>query len=167
MDLKQRLRRIKLLVSDVDGVMTNGQIWLDSNNEWKRSWSVLDGSGLRQLIEGGYHVGIITAATAQDVVFRMQFLGVHYFYNGTRDKLPAFHEILTKSGLKPEEVAYIGDDVYDVPVLREVGLAAVPKTAMREALACAHHVIETPAGVGAVREVCDMIRDHGHFAKVT
>jgi 3-deoxy-D-manno-octulosonate 8-phosphate phosphatase (KDO 8-P phosphatase) len=157
----ERLGKIKALVSDVDGVMTNGQIWLDSNNEWKRAWSVLDGSGLRQIMEIGYKVGVITAATAQDVSFRMNFLGIHYFYNGTRDKYPAFEDILKKSGLRPDEIAYIGDDIYDVPVLKAVGFAVAPPTALEEAKSAAHYITQKAAGFGAVREICDLLRAHG------
>ena len=166
-DIQNRLAKIKMLVSDVDGVMTNGQIWLDTNNEWKRAWSVLDGSGMRQLLEIGYELGVITAASAEDVVFRMKFIGVQHFYNGTRDKLPAFHQILQKSGLKAEEVAYIGDDIYDAPVLKAVGFAAVPPNALDEARACAHYVTQRAGGYGAVREVCDLLKKFGHFKAPT
>ena len=163
--MQDRLKKIKMLISDVDGVMTNGQIWLDTNNEWKRAWSVLDGSGLRQLIEMGYKIGVITAATAQDVTFRMNLLGVHHFYNGTRDKYPALEKILQESGLKAEEVAYIGDDVYDAPVLEAVGFAACPPGALDEARAVSHYVTQRAGGYGAVREVCDLIKKHGFYSK--
>ncbi len=164
-ELSEKLKLIQMLVVDVDGVMTTGQIWLDSNNEWKRAWCVRDGSGIKQIQELGFLTGAITAAVAADVKFRLEFLGIPHVYTGSRDKLPAFRNILEKTGLQPHQIAYMGDDIYDVPVLREVGFAASVPGAMDEARDVAHYITKREAGFGAVREVCDLLRKYGHFVQ--
>lgn len=159
-----RLKRIKMLISDVDGVMTNGEIWLDSQNNWKRCFSVYDGVGMKMLMDAGYRVGVITGGKSIDVRTRMEFLGVEYFYEGIGDKTPSLEEILKKTGLKSEEVAYIGDELVDVPIIERVGVGVSVPNGLKEAREKAIYITKARGGEGAVREICDLILEEGFFS---
>lgn len=161
----QKLKSIKMLVLDVDGILTDCRLWMDSNGQWKRIYSVRDGVGIKALIEAGYQVGIITGSVAEDVRSRVKMLGIQHFYEGALNKTPSFQELQQKSGLSPKEMAYMGDDYFDLPILREVQFAATVPDAMDEVLEQVQYVTRRPAGNGAVREVCDYILKYGHFAK--
>jgi len=159
-----RLKRIKMLICDVDGVMTNGEIWLDCQNYWKRRFSVYDGVGLKMLMDEGYLVGVITGGQSIDVKTRMQFLGIEYFYDGIGDKMPPLLEILDKTKLKKEEVAYIGDELADVPIIESVGVGVSVPNAVKEAREKAIYVTHARGGDGAVREVCNLILEKGFYS---
>ena len=154
-----------MLVLDVDGILTDCKIFLDSNNEWKRIYSVRDGVGIKALIEANYKVAIITGATAVDVRARVKMLGIHHLYEGALNKLPAFEDLQKQTGLKPSEMAYMGDDFFDIPLLEKVQFSATVPDAMEEVLETVQHVTKRPAGNGAVREVCDYILKYGFYAK--
>lgn len=161
----QKLKSIKMLVLDVDGILTDCKIFLDSDGEWKRIYSVRDGVGIKLLIEANYKVAIITGATALDVRTRVKMLGIHYLFEGAINKIPSFEELQKQSGLKPHEMAYMGDDIFDVPILNQVHFAATVPDAMDEVISAAHYVTKRPAGNGAVREVCDYILKYGFYAR--
>ena len=163
--LVNRLRRIKLLLLDVDGVLTDCRVFLDSSGEWRRFFSIRDGYGIKRLIEGGYQVGIITGSKAQDIQERAKTLKLQYFIEGTLDKKPAFEKILVQAGLKADEVAFMGDDDFDLPVLREAGFAATVPEAMEEVIENAHYVSTRPGGNGAVRELCELILKFGAHSR--
>lgn len=160
------LKNIKMLVLDVDGVLTDGLIWLDSNNQWKRFFCIRDGVGIKLLKSQGYKIGVITGGHSEDVTTRVKFLGVDFFYDGKTDKTEPFADLLEKSGLKASEVLYMGDEVYDVPLLEKAGFAATVPGAIDEAKAVAQYVTQAQGGGGAVREVCDMLSRYGFFASV-
>jgi 3-deoxy-D-manno-octulosonate 8-phosphate phosphatase (KDO 8-P phosphatase) len=159
-----RLKRVKMLLCDVDGVMTNGEIWLDSQNHWKRTFSVYDGVGLKMLMDMGYRVGVITGGKSIDVRTRMEFLGIEFFYEGIGDKTPPFNEILEKTGFKPDEVAYIGDELVDVPIIEKVGVGVSVPNGVREAREKAAYITKAKGGDGAVREICDLILEKGFYS---
>jgi len=161
----QKLRNIKMLVLDVDGILTDCRLWMDSNGQWKRIYSVRDGVGIKALIESGYKVAIITGSTAEDVRSRAKMLGINYFYEGALDKLPPFDDLQKQSGIKPSEMAYMGDDFFDIPLLKKVQLSATVPDAMEEVLEAVEYVTKRPAGNGAVREVCDYILKYGFYSK--
>lgn len=161
----QKLKSIKMLVLDVDGILTDCRLWMDSNGQWKRIFSVRDGVGIKALIDAGYQLGIITGSVAEDIRSRVKVLGIQHFYEGALNKAPAFKDLLQKTGLSPQEMAYMGDDFFDLPILREVQFAATVPDAMEEVLEHVQYVTRRPAGNGAVREVCDYILKYGHFAK--
>jgi len=161
----QKLRNIKMLVLDVDGILTDCRLWMDSNGQWKRIYSVRDGVGIKALIESGYKVAIITGSTAEDVRSRAKMLGINYFFEGALNKIPSFEELQKQSGLMPNEMAYMGDDTFDIPVLKQVQFSATVPDAMEEVIESVHYITKRPAGNGAVREVCDYILKYGHFAK--
>lgn len=158
-----KLRKIKMLVLDVDGVLTDCRIFLDPSGEWRRFFSVRDGVGVKRLVESGYTLAIITGSKSADIRDRVKTLGIHHLYEGALNKIPAFSDLMAKTGLKLEEVAYMGDDHFDSPILMQVGFAATVSDAMEEVMSHVHYVAQRPAGNGAVREVCDLIYRHGAF----
>jgi 3-deoxy-D-manno-octulosonate 8-phosphate phosphatase (KDO 8-P phosphatase) len=161
---KSKLKNIKALVTDVDGVMTDSVIWWDSDKQWKRKFSVRDGVGMKFLMDAGYKVGVITGGRSEDVRTRMEFLGVHYFYDGIVDKVEPFQEVLKQSGLKASEVLYIGDEIFDVPVLKLAGVSVTVADGIDEAKQVAHYITKCLGGQGAVREVCDLVKKYGFFS---
>ena len=156
-----------MLVLDVDGILTDCRLWMDSNGQWKRIYSVRDGVGIKALLESGYKVAIITGSVAEDVRSRAKMLGITYFYEGALNKSPSFEELQKQSGLLPAEMAYMGDDFFDLPILNVVQFSATVPDAMEEVLESVQYVTKRPAGNGAVREVCDFILKYGFYAKGT
>ncbi len=159
-----RLKKIKMLVMDVDGVMTDGRIIYTSEGQWSRFYNVRDGAGIVLLINAGYKTGIITGAQSIDVVKRAEHLKVHHVHMGKVDKGPAYDEIKKSSGYTDEEICYIGDDVFDVPLLKQVGFAATVPGALDVAKEVSHYVTTQTEGMGALRELCDMIMAHGFYS---
>ncbi len=152
-----RAQRIKLLLLDVDGVLTDGTIIYTHGGDEIKSFHTRDGLGLRLVQEAGVEVGIITARSSGAVERRAQDLALTHVYQGIKDKIRAFEEILQKLAIQPEEVAYMGDDWLDLPVMIRVGFAATVADATPEMKEIAHYVAKKPGGRGAVREVCDLI----------
>lgn len=160
-----KLKSVQMLVLDVDGVLTDCRLWMDSNGEWKRVYSVRDGVGIKALAEAGYKLAIITGAQATDVRARAKMLGFHYFYEGAIDKRPFLEKLQKDSGIKPEAMAYIGDDIFDIPLLKSVSFGATVPEAVDEVIESADYVTKRPGGNGAVREVCNYILKYGFYAK--
>lgn len=156
-----------MLILDVDGVLTDCRIFLDSDGQWKRFFSIRDGYGIARLIEAGYKIAVITGSKAKDIEARVQALGIHYFFQGSLDKVPAFENILKETGFAPEEVAYMGDDLFDMPLLERVGFSATVPEAMEDILEMVHYTARRPGGNGAVREVCDLIFKYGAYGPQT
>lgn len=161
----QRLKSIKMLVLDVDGVLTDCRLWMDSNGEWKRIYSVRDGVGIKALTEAGYKLAIITGSIATDVRARAKMLGFDYFYEGAVDKWPSFEKLQKESGLNASEIAYVGDDIFDIPLIKSVAFGVTVPEAVDEVIECAHYVTKRAGGNGAVREVCNFILKYGFYAK--
>lgn len=149
---------------DVDGVLTDCRTFLDSDGQWKRLFSIRDGYGIVRLMEAGYKTAVITGTKAIDIERRVQSLGINYFFQGSTHKMPAFEQLQRESGFLPEEMAYIGDDLFDIPLLEKVGFAATVPDAMEEVLEVVDYVTRRPGGNGAVREVCDYIFKFGAFS---
>jgi len=151
------LNRIKLLLLDVDGVMTDGRIiYLNDGGEAK-AFDVKDGHGLKLIQRAGIQVGIITGRQSDIVARRAAELGIELVYQGAKDKMQPFMEILEKLGLEPSEVAYVGDDLVDLPVMRRVGFSATVADASDDIKPYVDLVTSRPGGRGAVREVCDFL----------
>lgn len=161
----QKLKPIKMLVLDVDGVLTDCRLWMDSNGEWKRIYSVRDGVGIKEIAAAGYKLAIITGAQATDVRARAKMLGFDYFYEGAMDKWPSFEKLQRDSGFSKDEMAYVGDDIYDIPLLNAVGFSATVPEAVDEVLEVADYVTKRPGGNGAVREICNFLLKYGYFSK--
>ena len=163
----QRLKNIKLLILDVDGVMTDTRIWLDSSGQWRRFYSIRDGVGIVRLIEAGYKIAVITGSIAEDIQVRVKKLGIHYFYEGALEKETSFEDLKKKTQFRPEEMAFIGDDIYDIPLLKDVGFPATVPEAVEEVKEVVQYITVRPGGLGAVREVCDMIYKYGSLSDKT
>ncbi|PIE58270.1 MAG: 3-deoxy-D-manno-octulosonate 8-phosphate phosphatase [Desulfobulbus propionicus] len=162
-----RARKVELLLLDVDGVLTDGSLqYTDRGDECKR-FSTRDGLGIRLLQESGVQVGVITARTSQIVRRRAEELKMTHLYQGRFDKLSAYEEILQKTGLRPPQTAYIGDDWIDLPLLNRVGLAVAPANGAVEIHSRVHYRTQNSGGDGAVREICDLIMEaRGTYASM-
>ena len=155
--MNDKLADIRLLLLDVDGVMTDGGIIYDGNGLETKTFNVKDGHGIKMLQRYGIEVGIITGRTSLVVDIRAKELGVELVYQGALKKLESYRDIKRRTGLVDSQIAYMGDDVIDVPVMKQVVFAAAPSDALIEARNAAHYVTSLAGGRGAVREVCDLI----------
>jgi 3-deoxy-D-manno-octulosonate 8-phosphate phosphatase (KDO 8-P phosphatase) len=155
--MNDKLKNIKLLLLDVDGVMTDGGIIYDANGLETKRFNVKDGHGIKMLQRHGIEVGIITGRTSVVVDYRAKELGIDIVYQGALKKLVSYDDIKEKTGLSDSQIAYMGDDVIDVPVLRRVGFSAAPNDALPEVISLVDHVTSKGGGMGAVREICDLI----------
>ncbi len=158
---KPRAKKIKLLLLDVDGVMTDGQLFLipsggDATIEVK-GFHAHDGTGFSLARLGGLKTGIITKRVSETVRLRARALKIEHVSQGAADKLSAFHEILEKENLKPEEAAFVGDDIIDLPVMRSCGLAFAVANAREDVKDEAHVITDHRGGEGAVRDAVEYI----------
>jgi len=165
--LNEKIRKIKLLLLDVDGVLTDGHITIDNNGIESKSFHVRDGHGIKLLQRAGIKVGIITGRESKVVLHRAAELGIGIIYQGMKVKMEAFTRILEDEKLDAHAVAYVGDDVVDLPVLREVGFSVAVADASELILPHVDYVTEKSGGRGAVREVAEMIlRGRGLWEEV-
>ncbi len=167
-EILEKIKRIKLLILDVDGVMTDGSInYTDDGREFK-SFDVKDGHGIKLLMRSGVEVALITARESNVVAIRAKDLGIKDVYQGRKEKLGAFEEILANKGLSADETAYMGDDLIDLPVLRRAGFCAAVADATDEVKEAVDYVAKRPGGRGAVRELTDLIlKAKGRWDEVT
>jgi 3-deoxy-D-manno-octulosonate 8-phosphate phosphatase (KDO 8-P phosphatase) len=154
--LKERCLRLKLILSDVDGVMTDGSIFIMPDGQEARVFNVKDGYGIVMAHAAGIETGIITGRLSTVVTQRAATLGMSVV-KGSMDKASAFEEILAEKGLQPHEVAYIGDDYPDLPVIQRAGLSAVPQDAPMALKEAAFMILENRGGRGALREFIESI----------
>jgi len=152
-----RLSRIRLLILDVDGVMTDGRIVYDANGIETKFFNVKDGHGIKMLQRCGVEVAIISGRDSQVAANRARELAIERVYLHATDKLAIYTTLLAQTFLSHEEVAFMGDDLIDIPVLRRVGFSAAPADAVDEVKEIVHYVCRQRGGWGAVREVTDMI----------
>ncbi|MDJ0881738.1 MAG: 3-deoxy-manno-octulosonate-8-phosphatase KdsC [Gammaproteobacteria bacterium] len=150
-------KKIRLIIFDIDGVLTNGTLFIGDDGEEYKAFNSKDGHGMRMLIECGLQAAIITGRKSNVVKHRMQDLGIEIVFQGYRDKRPAFQALLNQTGLDPEQIAYMGDDVVDLPVMTQVGMAIAVQDAHPFVLKHADYVTEKPGGLGAVREAIETI----------
>ncbi|WP_020676493.1 KdsC family phosphatase [Geopsychrobacter electrodiphilus] len=166
--MQRKAAGIKLLLLDVDGVMTNGQIIYDGAGNELKMFHVRDGHGLKLLQRAGIKVGIITGRSSQVVSRRAAELDIEILYQGALNKLDPYLEIVTQSGLREEQIAYMGDDLIDLPVLRRVGFSATVADADADVRGLVDYVSKFSGGAGAVREICDLLlKAGGHWDEVT
>lgn len=156
-ELVNRAKKIKLAIFDVDGVLTDGRLYLANSGEESKAFYVRDGLGMKMLMATGIEIGIITGKTSTLVQDRMQHLGIRHVYQGQGNKLPAFQALCEKLSLQADEVAYVGDDVIDIPILKYAGLSVAVADAHDAILPYTHWQTKQVGGRGAVREVCDLI----------
>ena len=166
-DALERARRVRLMVFDVDGVLTDGRLWYGPKGEELKAFHSLDGHGVKLLQQAGIAAGILSGRSSAAVALRAAELGVAHVLQGIEDKRPAFAALLARLGLEPRESGYMGDDLADLPVLAHCGFACAPREACAEVLRGAHYVASAPAGGGAAREVCDfLLRSQGRMESV-
>lgn len=164
-DLIERARAARMLVFDIDGVLTDGSLFFGDDGQEYKAFNSRDGHGIKMLRASGVEVGIITGRTSQVVLHRARNLGVTHIFQGAEDKLEAFHALLRDMALAPAQIAYMGDDIVDLPVLKRCGLAFTVPDAPPEVIAHCHHVTRAAAGRGAGREACELImRAQGAWA---
>ncbi len=164
--LAERCRALKLVLSDVDGVMTDGTVLLLPDGSDAKAFNIRDGLGIVMAHAVGLRTGLVSGRSSPSVAQRAAELGMAVVRQGVRDKGGAFHEILSEQGLQSYEVAYVGDDINDVPVLAEVGLSAAPADGAFEARAQAFMVLSAAGGRGCLREFIEAIlRARGDFER--
>ncbi len=156
-DIIERARRVKVVILDIDGVMTDGRIIYGIYGEELKFFDVQDGFGISLLRRAGIKSVIITAKKSRIVKMRSRDLRVAKAYQGYIDKIKPFNKSLKKFRAKPEEVCFIGDDLIDIPVLKRVGFAVAVPNAVAEVKENAHYITSRVGGRGAVREVSDLI----------
>lgn len=162
-----RAKRIRLLLMDVDGVLTDGKLYyvpdphVKDNMIEMKGFDVTDGQGLRSLLgaDPDFKIGLISVGESPGVAYRARFLGIHYCCQGCdpRNKVGSYEEILAKAGLQAEEVCYVGDDLTNVPIMKRVGLAIAVANARPEVKAIADYTTRCPGGAGAIREVAELL----------
>ena len=157
-ELRARLQAVRLLCLDVDGVLTDGQLYWSPGGIWSQRFCVRDGYGCKLLQELGVEIAILSGGDVRSGRDRAASLGITRAYFGLADKLAAFRDVIGALGLQPEQAAYIGDELVDIPVLQVVGFSATVPDAGDEVKQAVHYVTTRPGGDGAVRELCDLIR---------
>lgn len=155
--VRRKAERVKLLLLDVDGVLTDGSIVLTSGGEEIKQFDVRDGEGIKLLLSAGISVGLITGRSSKAVTHRARELGIPIIYQRVRDKVGVYEEIKSNTGLGDREIAYVGDDLADLPILKRVGLALAVRDCWRELQKIVDHVTEGGGGKGAVREVAEIL----------
>lgn len=156
-NIKEKLKKIKMLILDVDGIMTDGRIIMDDEGRETKNFHVRDGHGLKLLQRYGIKVALLTGRRSKVVEHRAKDLGIKDVYQKVFNKKEVFEKILKKHKLKTEETAFMGDDIIDIPVLKSVGFSATVADAVDVAKKSVDYVSPYKGGQGAVREVCEMI----------
>ncbi len=156
-DIFQKAQQVKLVIFDVDGVLTDGRLFFDSCGIEYKCFNVKDGQGLKLLENNGVHVAIISGRKSEAVKIRMESLGIKNVYQGHENKVAAFEELCEIFDVKPGQVAHVGDDLPDLAIMSRVGLAIAVHDAHHEVIKHADWQTKLPGGNGAAREVCDLI----------
>jgi 3-deoxy-D-manno-octulosonate 8-phosphate phosphatase (KDO 8-P phosphatase) len=156
-DALERARRVRLMIFDVDGVMTDGRLWYGSEGEILKVFHSLDGHGVKMLAAGGVPSAILSGRKSTAVEQRAAELGIDHVMQGVEDKRAAFAGLLARLGLEAAVTGYVGDDVVDLPVLLRCGFACAPREAPLAVRERVHYVCDAPAGGGAVRELSELL----------
>ena len=155
--MKSQLSETRLLLLDVDGVLTDGTITYSDSGSQIKQFSVKDGLGLRLLMDAGIDVGIITGRKSQALLHRCRDLGIRLIFDGIKDKSAALDKIIQKTGIDPRHMAFVGDDLIDLPVMTRVGVSVCVLDAAEDIKSYADFVTQKKGGNGAVREICEKI----------
>lgn len=154
---KESLEHITTFIFDVDGVLTDGSLLITTTGEMLRRMNVKDGYALKQALNKGYNICIISGGTNEGVRERLTHLGIKTIYLGAHNKIEQFQEYLTIEDIKPEQILYMGDDIPDIPVMQLVGLATCPQDAVPETKASSHYISHKKGGKGCVRDVIEQV----------
>jgi 3-deoxy-D-manno-octulosonate 8-phosphate phosphatase (KDO 8-P phosphatase) len=156
-ELLEKAKTIKCLICDVDGVLTDGSLYIDNHGNELKTFNVQDGMGLKLLMAVGIEVAVITTSQNAVIDHRMNQLGINHYFKGQIDKSAAFEQLKTRLNLKNEDFAYIGDDLPDLAIIRQVGFGVAVANAVSQVKEFAAWQTEKSGGCGAVRELCDLI----------
>ncbi|KTC88659.1 3-deoxy-manno-octulosonate-8-phosphatase KdsC [Fluoribacter dumoffii] len=156
-NLIERAKNIKCLICDLDGVLTDGLLYIDNHFNESKTFHIRDGVGLKLLMAAGIEVAVITGSRNAVVDHRMQQLGIVHYYKDQLDKQETYKQLKTKLSLQDEQFAYIGDDLPDAPIMQQVGLSVAVANAVHQIKEIAMWQTALPGGHGAVRELCDLI----------
>lgn len=155
--MDSKLKNIKLLLLDVDGVLTNGDILYNATKAETKVFNVKDGLGIRLLLDAGISVGVITGRQSDALLYRCADLGIQLIYDGVKDKGAILSEVIKRTGLNPEQLAFVGDDLPDISLLKKVGLSIAVADAHEIVKSISDIITARKGGQGAVREVCEWI----------
>lgn len=155
--LQRKLRKIKLLILDVDGVLTDNGVYIGSDGNEFKKFNIQDGFGIYLVQLAGVKVALLSGRYSKATEYRAQELKIEHVYNGYTDKLRVYQELKEKLSLQDEEIAFVGDDLPDIPVLKSVGVPMTVSNAQIEVKTVAKYVAKTPGGHGAVREIINLI----------
>ena len=158
-DILERANRIRLAIFDVDGVLTDGSLYIGDDGQEYKAFNSRDGHGMVLLRQTGVTLAIITGRSSEVVRIRMASLGINHVYQGIQDKLAAYEELKQTLGMTDEAIAYVGDDVMDLPVLRRAGLAVAVADAHPLVQRHAHWRTASPGGRGAARDFCELLME--------
>jgi 3-deoxy-D-manno-octulosonate 8-phosphate phosphatase (KDO 8-P phosphatase) len=154
-----KLKKIKVVALDVDGILTSGHVWWASEEVgFNRTFNIYDGYGMKILMKAGLKVGVITGGNSVSVSKRVEQLGVDFSYVGNEDKRGAFKDLMTKYQVDASEILYMGDELFDMPLLKKAGFAATVPSASEEVQEVCDYVTQRKSGDGAAREVLDLLR---------
>lgn len=156
-ELTTRLQRIRCVIFDVDGVLTDGRLYYDNHGNEFKAFHAQDGHGMKMLQSAGIPVAIITARQSTLVSQRMRDLGIDLVFQGARDKNIAFNDLCQRLSLEADQIAYVGDDLLDLAVMRQCGVAIAVANARPIVQKHAHYITQQHGGEGAAREVCELI----------
>ncbi len=163
-DILEKASKIRLVIFDVDGVLTDGSLFLGDDGQEYKAFHSKDGHGMKMLQESGVDIAIITGRTSKVVELRMDSLGIQHVFQGRLAKLPAYEQLRDTLELQDEQIAYVGDDVVDLPIMRRVGLAVAVQDAHPLVKQHAHWQTSHDGGRGAARDVCELIMEgHGQL----
>jgi 3-deoxy-D-manno-octulosonate 8-phosphate phosphatase (KDO 8-P phosphatase) len=166
--IEKRAARVRLLLMDCDGVLTDGRLWLLESGDEQKTFNVKDGLGLELFHRAGLQTGIISGRTSNAVERRARELGVGFIRQGEPDKIKVLGELLAQAGVTENEVAFIGDDLSDIPIMQRTEFAVAVADAAEETRSVAHYVTQARGGLGAVREVVELIlKAQERWAEIT
>lgn len=156
-NILKKAAKIKLLIFDIDGVLTDGRIYLSEHQEIFKAFHVHDGVGIKMVQDAGIKTAIITGSQSPIVRLRAEYLGIPHVHQVKEDKIPAYENLLTVLKMDNEQVAYLGDDLPDLPLMRRAGLSIASANATLFVRDHANWVTQAEGGAGAAREVCELI----------
>ena len=157
MNYKTKLGQITTLIFDIDGVLTDGKVAIFKDGEWVRSMNIKDGYALQHAVKQGFRIAVISGGTNESIAQRLKTLGVSDVFLGVRDKLDVYHTFISDYGLRSEEITYMGDDLPDYEVLREVGLSTCPSDAAMELRDMVDYVSPYKGGNGCARDLIEQV----------
>lgn len=155
--LLEKAKRIQCVICDIDGVLTDGLIYIDNHANEQKAFNIQDGLGLKLLMAAGIEVAVITGSQNAVIEHRMKQLDIRHYFKGQINKQAAYQELKTRLNLNDADFAYVGDDLPDLPIMKQVGLSVAVSNAVRQVKEIASWQTELHGGRGAVREVCDLI----------